>query len=51
MKVDEASPHLKANVNIKAVHISKPFFLYNTWQLSPWPLEGLPRITASGSHS
>lgn len=54
MKVDEASPHLKANkikININAVHISKPFFLYNTWQLSSWPLEGLLRITASGFHS
>lgn len=45
MKADEASPHLKANGDIKAVHISKPSFLYYTWQLSPWHLEGLLRIT------
>lgn len=51
MKADEASPHLKANGDIKAVHISKPSFLYYTWQLSPWHLEGLLRITASGFHS
>lgn len=51
MKVYQASHPLKANINIKAVHISKPFFLYDTWQLSPSPLEALPRIIASGFHS
>lgn len=51
MKVYEASPHLKENINMKAVHIPKLLFLYYNWQLSPWPLEGLLRITASGFHS
>lgn len=51
MKVYEASHSLKANINTKAAHISKPFFLYDTWQLNPWPLEALLRITASGFHS
>lgn len=51
MKVYEASHSLKANINTKAAHISKPFFLYDTWQLNPWRLEALLRITASGFHS
>lgn len=51
MKVYEASHPLKAKINIKAVRIPKPFFLYDTWQLSPWPIEAILRKTASGFHS
>lgn len=46
MKIYEAGHPLEANINIKAVQISKPSLLYDAWQLSPWPLEALLRIIA-----